>query len=140
MQQTELKQKAKEMMDHNQLGTLATVKDGKPFSRYMTFFHDDLTLYTATNKQTHKVDDINKNDNVHILLGYEGEGLNDAYLEIEGKAAVYDSSEIKKRLWNDDLEPWFDGPEDPDYTVLHIDPSEIRIMNESDQPEILELN
>ncbi|MCT2536179.1 pyridoxamine 5'-phosphate oxidase family protein [Aquibacillus koreensis] len=134
------KSEVEKILNDHQLGTLATVKDGKPFSRYMTFFNDDLTLYTATDNHTHKVDDIKNNPNVHILIGYTYDGLNDKYLEIEGQADVENTEGIKSKLWNEKLEPWFDGPEDPNYSVLKITPTEIRLMNTEDhEPRILEL-
>ncbi len=140
MEQHQIKDKATSILDSNLIGTMATVKEDKPFSRYMTFFNDDFTLYTATDKETHKVDDIEKNNRVHILLGYKGEGLEDAYLEIEGTAAIKESNDIKKKLWNDKLEAWFEGPDDPEYVVLEIKPIEIRLMNTKEgSPQLLEL-
>ncbi|WP_153464953.1 MULTISPECIES: pyridoxamine 5'-phosphate oxidase family protein [Sediminibacillus] len=140
MEQHQIKDKATSILDSNLIGTMATVKEDKPFSRYMTFFNDDFTLYTATDKETHKVDDIDKNNRVHILLGYKGEGLEDAYLEIEGTAAIKESNDIKKKLWNDKLEAWFEGPDDPEYVVLEIKPIEIRLMNTKEgSPQLLEL-
>ncbi|MDL4841142.1 pyridoxamine 5'-phosphate oxidase family protein [Aquibacillus rhizosphaerae] len=140
MVQTANKKEIEEILNDHQLGTLATVKDNKPFSRYMTFFNDNFTLYTATDRETHKVDDINKNPNVHILLGYTYDGINDKYIEIEGQAEIHDNQNIKEKLWNDKLKPWFNGPEDPSYTVLKIVPTKIRLMNTTNsEPQILEL-
>ncbi|WP_407271724.1 pyridoxamine 5'-phosphate oxidase family protein [Radiobacillus sp. PE A8.2] len=139
MEQNEIIEKVDEILSKNSLGTLATVRDNKPFSRYMTFYNDDLHLYTATNKDTHKVEDLEENNHVHILLGYQGEGLKDQYIEIEGKAIIQDSEEVKQKIWKEELEPWFDGPNDPNYTVLEIAPTEIRLMNTADgQPEVLD--
>ncbi|UFT99701.1 pyridoxamine 5'-phosphate oxidase family protein [Radiobacillus kanasensis] len=141
MNKQQLEEKVQQILDKNQIGTLASIKDNKPFSRYMTFFHEEgFHLYSATDKDTHKVEDLQENDQVHILIGYENKGLNDTYLEIEGKAKVKDSNDVKQMVWNDDLEPWFEGPDDPNYVVLDITPSEIRLMNDADhQPHRLEL-
>lgn len=54
MNQNEIKEKVLEVLDHHKVGSLATVEQGKPHSRYMTFFHDGLTIYTPTSKDTHK--------------------------------------------------------------------------------------
>ena len=88
MDQQQLKNKVLDILDHHKVGSLATVESGKPHSRYMTFFHDGLTLYTPTSDETHKAEEIENNPNVHVLLGYNGEGFGDAYLEIDryGKA------------------------------------------------------
>jgi general stress protein 26 len=40
----------------------------------MTFFNEELTLFTPTSANG-KIDEIEKNPNVHILIGYENEGL-----------------------------------------------------------------
>ncbi|PLT28572.1 pyridoxamine 5'-phosphate oxidase family protein [Peribacillus deserti] len=140
MDQQELRTKIIGLLEENAVGTLASVMNGKPHSRYMTFFNNDLTLYTPTNKETHKAEEIDNNPYVHILLGYQGEGFGDSYLEIEGKAAVREDADIKEKLWNDHLKPWFKGKDDPDYIVLEIKPSMIRLMNNKENsPQTLEL-
>lgn len=140
MNQQELRDKILGILDDNKVGTLATVKNNKPHSRYMTFFNESLTLYTPTNKETHKTEEIEENPNVHILLGYDGEGVGDTFVEIEGKASIRDDDEMKHKLWNDHLKPWFEGPDDPEYIVLEIKPSKITLMNSKDNsPQTLEL-
>ncbi|MBA2176724.1 pyridoxamine 5'-phosphate oxidase family protein [Halobacillus locisalis] len=141
MNQEELKAKIHEVMENHKVGTLATVKDGKPHTRYMTFSNNDaFTFFTPTNRETHKAEEIEENPNVHILLGYEGEGYGDGYLEIEGQAKIRDDQDIKDWLWNDRMKRWFDSKDDPEYIVLEIMPEAIRLMNEGeDTPEILEL-
>jgi general stress protein 26 len=106
----------------------------------MTFFNDELMLYTPTNKNTHKTEEIEENPNVHVLLGYEGEGYGDSYVEFEGKASISESAELKERLWNEHMKNWFEGPNDSEYIVLAIKPNKIRLMNsEYDSPQTLEL-
>ncbi|WGG46042.1 pyridoxamine 5'-phosphate oxidase family protein [Rossellomorea sp. DA94] len=140
MSQAELKQQILKVLDESKVGTLATVKNNKPHSRYMTFSHDELTLYTPTSNETHKTDEIEDNPNVHILLGYEGDGYGDTFVEIEGRASVEDSARYKEKLWNDHMKRWFEGPDDPNYIVLKIQPTAIRLMNdEEDSPQSLEL-
>lgn len=140
MSQAELKQQILKVLDESKVGTLATIKNQKPHSRYMTFSHDDLTLYTPTSSETHKTDEIEDNPNVHILLGYEGEGYGDTFVEVEGHASIEDSAHYKEKLWNDHMKRWFEGPDDPNYIVLKIQPTAIRLMNdEEDSPQSLEL-
>ncbi|MFD2923264.1 pyridoxamine 5'-phosphate oxidase family protein [Halobacillus naozhouensis] len=141
MNQQALKEKIFDIMEHHQVGTLATVKDGKPYSRFMTFSNDDeFTFFTPTNKETHKAEEIESNPNVYILIGYEGEGNGDAYLEVEGQAKIRDDQDIKDRLWNDRMKRWFSGKDDPEYIVLEIYPESIQLMNTgTDTPEKLEL-
>lgn len=134
MEQSQVKEKILKVLKEDFVGVLSTVENDKPYSRYMTFFNDEFTLYTATSADTEKVDEIEKNRNVHILLGYNGEGFGDSYVEISGTSEVSDSSELKKKVWNDHLKAWFDGPEDPSYVVLQINPSSIRLMNNNGEP------
>ncbi|PAK33061.1 pyridoxamine 5'-phosphate oxidase family protein [Bacillus safensis] len=130
MSQEELKQKVLNLLDEQKVGTLATVEQDKPHTRYMTFFHEGLTLYTPTSKETHKAEEIEKNPNVHILIGYSGEGFGDTYAEIAGTAALTDDPELIDRLWSDEMEKWFKGKEDPNLVILKIEPTSIRYMNE----------
>ncbi|ABV61086.1 MULTISPECIES: pyridoxamine 5'-phosphate oxidase family protein [Bacillus] len=130
MSQEELKQKVLSLLDEQKVGTLATVEQDKPHTRYMTFFHEGLTLYTPTSKETHKADEIEKNPNVHILIGYSGEGFGDTYAEIAGTATLTDDPELIDRLWSEEMEKWFKGKDDPNLVILKIDPTSIRYMNE----------
>ncbi|MCY9672136.1 pyridoxamine 5'-phosphate oxidase family protein [Bacillus pumilus] len=130
MSQEELKQKVLNLLDEQKVGTLATVEQDKPHTRYMTFFHEGLTLYTPTSKETHKADEIEKNPNVHILIGYSGEGFGDTYAEIEGTATLTDDPDLIDRLWSEEMEKWFKGKDDPNLVILKIDPTSIRYMNE----------
>lgn len=130
MSQEELKQKVLNLLDEQKVGTLATVEQDKPHTRYMTFFHVGLTLYTPTSKETHKAEEIEKNPNVHILIGYSGEGFGDTYAEIAGTATLTDDRELIDRLWSDEMEKWFKGKDDPNLVILKIDPTSIRYMNE----------
>ncbi len=133
MSQEELKQKVMNLLDEQKVGTLATVEQDKPHTRYMTFFHEGLTLYTPTSKETHKADEIEKNPNVHILIGYSGEGFGDTYAEIAGEATLTDDPELIDRLWSDEMEKWFKGKDDSNLVILKIDPTSIRYMNEGNR-------
>ncbi|MFJ8065786.1 pyridoxamine 5'-phosphate oxidase family protein [Psychrobacillus sp. NPDC096426] len=134
------KEIAQKILKDSLIGTMATIEQNKPHSRYMTFFNDDFILYTATSKKTHKVEEIQKNPNTHILLGYEGKGLGDAFLEIEGTVEEYDDESMKKKVWNNALKGWFDGPEDPNLIILKITPTQIRVMNiKGEEPQIVEI-
>lgn len=125
---------AQKILDESKVGTMATVQGGKPFTRYMTFFNDGFTLYTATSKQTDKVDELEANPHTHILIGYEGEGFGDDYLEIMGTAEVTDDEGLIDKVWNEELESYFDGPDDPNLVILKVQPDAMRVMNKKGQP------
>jgi general stress protein 26 len=140
MNQQELKDEILKVLENQKVGTLATVKNDRPHSRFMTFFHKDLTFYTPTNKKTHKAEEIAANPYVHILIGYDGEGYGDSYIEVEGKASIKSDKQTLEKFWDRGMERWFDGPEDPEFILLEIEPEQIRLMNAGqDTPEVLEI-
>jgi general stress protein 26 len=118
-----LQEKVEQVLDQHPVGTMATVRNDKPYSRYMTFFHDDLTLYTATNEHTHKVEDLRSNPNAHILVGQNG--TNEPHIEIEAKAEIEDSPQLKEKYWDESLRPWISGPDDSEYVLLRLQPQTI---------------
>jgi general stress protein 26 len=134
MSQNQIKENVLNIIRDHKIGVLSSVENNKPHSRYMTFFNDDLTLYTPTSGKTEKIDEIEKNPNVHILIGYDNEGLGDSYLEISGTSKINDSQELKDKLWNESFEKWFEGPKDPNYLILQIKPESIRLMNNNGEP------
>ncbi|AZV60763.1 MULTISPECIES: pyridoxamine 5'-phosphate oxidase family protein [Peribacillus] len=134
MSQNQIKEKVLNIIRDHKIGVLSSVENNKPHSRYMTFFNDELTLYTPTSGKTEKIDEIEKNPNVHILIGYDNEGLGDSYLEISGTSKINDSQELKDKLWNESFEKWFEGPKDPNYLILQIKPESIRLMNNNGEP------
>lgn len=134
------KEEALKILDKNMIGTMATVQQNKPHSRYMTFFNDNFTLYTATSKKTHKAEELKQNPNTHILLGYDGNGLGDSFLEIEGTVLESDDEAIKEKVWNKALKGWFEGPEDPDLLILKVTLTKMRLMNtKGEEPQVIEL-
>ncbi|WP_338448836.1 pyridoxamine 5'-phosphate oxidase family protein [Niallia oryzisoli] len=134
MSQENLKKKAMEIISKHRTGVLANVENNKPHTRYMTFFNKDLTLYTPTQMDTEKVDEIQKNPSASVLLGYEAKGISDSYIEVSGKSRINQSQELKQQFWDDSFQKWFDGPEDPNYVFLEIQPETIRILNTEGGP------
>lgn len=124
---------ASKILNESYVGTMAIIQENKPHSRYMTFFNEGFTLYTATSKKTEKVDEVESNPNTHILIGYDGDGFGDSYLEYTGKTSISDDESLKEKIWNDHMKPWFDGPGDPNLVILKIEPTSIRIMNKKGQ-------
>ncbi|WP_350494521.1 hypothetical protein [Cytobacillus solani] len=47
---------------------------------------------------------------------------------------IKDSPEVKTKLWNESFSNWFDGPEDPNYVLLQIQPEVIRLLNIHGEP------
>lgn len=136
MSEPDIKQQIMEIMSNHRTGVLSTVEDNKPHIRYMTFYNNDLTLFTPTQLDTEKIEEIEKNPSVSVLLGYENKGLSDAYVEVCGTASINRSQDLKKQFWDDSFNKWFDGPKDPNYVFLEIKPEMVRILNnEGDPPQ-----
>ncbi|TMU85022.1 general stress protein [Bacillus sp. BHET2] len=120
-----LKEKIVELFSHHKIGTLATIRDNKPYSRFMMFDHDDLILYTATNEHAHKAENISQNPHVHILLGYDRDSDHEHYVEIEAEASIEQSKELKEKFWNEKLKHWITSSDDPEYMLLKLTPKTI---------------
>ncbi|QPC45762.1 pyridoxamine 5'-phosphate oxidase family protein [Mangrovibacillus cuniculi] len=119
------KEKVLSIMKEHQVGTLATIRDGKPYSRFMLFQHEDLTLYTATNQHAHKADDLAQTPYVHVLLGLDASNFHEDYVEISAKAHVVEDKEKKKEMWSEKWSKWIPSPEDDDYVLVALKPETI---------------
>ena len=134
MSDQDLKKQVLNVISNHRTGVLSSVENNKPHSRYMTFYNEDLTLYTPTQLDTEKVEEIKKNPSISVLLGYEKKGQNDSYIEIAGTSTINDSQHLKSQFWDESFKQWFDGPEDPNYVFLQIQPETIRILNTHGEP------
>ena len=135
------KETALKILKKDSVGTMATVQRNKPHSRYMTFFNDDFTLYAATSTDTHKVEELRENPHTHILIGYEGKGFGDEYLEIEGTVEESKEESLKEKVLNLANNKYFKGPDDPKLVILKITPTQIRLMNNTgEDPQTIELS
>ncbi|CAH1213647.1 General stress protein 26 [Paenibacillus auburnensis] len=131
MDNKELEQTIIKALDDNKFGSFGTIEAGnKPKVRYMAVFHDGLNIYLATNRKTHKVEELKDNPNAFLLLGYEKGGGKDV-LEIEARVAVTKDDSLRSKIWNKSLEEWFKGPDDPDYVVLELEPTRIEYMGKN---------
>lgn len=131
MDNKELENKIIQALDDNTFGSFGTVEAGnKPKVRYMAVFHDGLNIYLATNRKTHKVEELKDNPNAYLLLGYEQGGGKDV-VEIEATVEVTKDESLRSKVWNPSLERWFEGPDDPDYVILELSPSRIEYMGQN---------
>ncbi|WNQ12185.1 pyridoxamine 5'-phosphate oxidase family protein [Paenibacillus aurantius] len=124
MERNQLEKHISSMLDNTRFCSFATVEGGKPHVRYMTVYHDGLTIYLATNRKSHKVEELDDNPHVHILTELKDDKP-DEFLQIEATATVTKDDSLRHKVWNDWLKPWFEGPDDPDYVILEVKPSRI---------------
>lgn len=129
-----LKEKVLKLISKHKNGVLSTVENNKPHSRYMTFYNENLTLFTPTKLNQEKIEEIEKNNAVSVLLGYEGNGQSDEYVEISGVAKINKSQDLKMKFWEESFKQWFEGPDDPNYILIQIQPKIVRILNTHDGP------
>lgn len=136
-----LKEKITTIIQGQRTGVLSTVRNDKPHSAFMMFFHEDFVLYVATDRKSKKITDIEKNPNVHVLLGREGKKLDEDYIEMEGLASIEEDSTLKNKFWNNSLKRWLLGPEDPNYVLIKINPDTIYYIDGAGttEPEFLRL-
>ncbi|EOP05249.1 general stress protein 26 [Bacillus cereus B5-2] len=136
-----LKEKIATIIQGQRTGVLSTVRNDKPHSAFMMFFHEDFVLYVATDRQSKKITDIENNPNVHVLLGREGKKLDEDYIEVEGLASIEEDSTLKNKFWNNSLKRWLLGPEDPNYVLIKINPDTIYYIDGAGttEPEFLRL-
>lgn len=124
--------KALKIIEKNKIGTMSTVSENKPVSRYMTFFNEGFILYTLTDKRTDKVEDLEKNPHTFILLGYDTGLLNNKYVEIAGQVSITEDQSLIEHLWSPFMNAIFDGKDDPNITVLKIQPDTVTLRGTKD--------
>lgn len=124
---TSVRDEILEVLNREKIGTMATVENGKPYSRYMTFQNDEFVLYTVTNKHSEKLEELQKNPYTHILYGYENGGFGDTFVEIEGKMTEIHEEGLKNKL-AEFFTGIFIGNND-EMVTLKIEPIRMRLMN-----------
>lgn len=69
MDNNELEQNIIKALDDNKFGSFGTIEAGnKPKVRYMAVFHEGLNIYLATNRKTHKVEELKDNPHAFCCL------------------------------------------------------------------------
>lgn len=126
---------AQNVIKEHRIGVLSTSKVDKPNARYMVFYNDGLELYTKTSDETNKVDEIEENPNVHVLLGYN-EPNKKEYIEVRGTAKIVDDE--KTIEWIKDVQQKTRIEDSATLQVIHIKPEQMIVHSPSlDQPEVV---
>jgi len=138
---SELKEKIFEKMKNYTLAALATIaEDGKPWARYVVVKADDqLNIWFATFKNSRKTSQVANNPEVHLTLGVSDPQTAVSWLQIQGRAELFEDAETRNEVWYDLLNSIFTGPDDPNYVVCKIKPYRIEYyMMNMPKPEIWE--
>lgn len=140
MQKEELKKKITEAIKQYPVASVATIRDGKPWARYMAMqSEEDLSLYSTSFALSRKICQIRKDDNVHVIFGADPKNFMLPYINVIGKAEILTDLEIKKKCWCEMLAQFFKGPEDPNYVVVKIAPTKVEYWQHgAGQPEVYE--
>lgn len=136
---SDLEQRILDIIHKPQLAALATVTDlNNPWVRYVVTVGDgDFKLRCATIAGSRKVKQIESNPNVHITCGVSSLMEMQPYVQIQGKATVTVAKEERHGFWNDMLASIFDGPDDPAYSVIVVEPYRIEYCTQgSYEPEV----
>lgn len=119
MEKEQLKQAIIDLIEQSLLGSVATVEGDKPHVRYMIIRHTgDLKLFAATYAKGSKISQIEKNHNVEIIMGGDAQNWEKPYITIRGTARVCTDQETKTESWDEKMENYFSGPDDPNYAVI----------------------
>lgn len=138
---SDLQKKIMEIIAQPQLSGLATVVDGnKPWVRYVVTMADrDLNIRCASFVESRKTEQIAANSEVHLTCGSNSFTEMKPYLQIQGRARVTTDKDERHGFWNEMLTPIFEGPDDPKYCVIIIEPYRIEYCSPgSFVPEVWE--
>lgn len=81
---------------------------------------DDGTLWFFTNRASQKVDEVNKEQRVHLVYADPGK---ENYLDVWGKAETTTDKAIIKEKWSPIIKAWFPGGvDDPNIALLKVKP------------------
>ncbi len=138
MDNTNLTNKINEILNTSRVGVLSTAYNNVPNSRYMIFYNDGNTLYTKTNVNSIKIDEIESNPRAHILIGYDDTN-NRSFLEIDATLSIAQGQETIDWLWQNQDKSFFDNKTDPELCVVKAQPQSIKIMNDKtlDEPQTI---
>jgi general stress protein 26 len=124
-----LKKQIFEVIGQPHLACFATVtEEGKPWARYvMATGDEDLTVRFATFVDSRKVGQIHLQPEVHLTCGATDPTTVKTYLQIQGKARLVTDEQERKALWNQELQRYFSGSDDPKFGVVIVEPYRIEV-------------
>lgn len=129
---SDLKQRILDILRVPQLTACATVtSEGKPWVRYVvTVSDDDMTIRFATMLESRKVQQLKNNPEIHLTCGVNSLEEMNPYLQIQGRAEISTDHKERHGFWNDMLKSVFDGPDDPRYCVIIVEPYRIEYCSQ----------
>ncbi len=135
----ELRRKIHEILKNPHLVSFATVtEEGKPWVYHvMAITSENFTINIATFVNARNVAQIKNNPEVHLTCGNTDPSQMKPYLQIQGRAELNTSEELRHGFWNSSLERIFLGPNDPLYGVIQVFPYRIEYWEpDKKEPEV----
>jgi len=123
----ELKAQAREFINANPMGHVASVAGEQPYSRVMQTarIDEDFTIYYAAFAWSSLIAQAHANPRVCITYYYEGEDV-----RVFGRAKLLIDADLRKELWQDIWEKyWPRRAEDPDYVIVRVTPERVEYRN-----------
>ncbi|QJC53425.1 pyridoxamine 5'-phosphate oxidase family protein [Paenibacillus albicereus] len=121
----ELEEKIAARLQKEKYGVLSTVEEDRPRSRYMSIFHDGLTVLLLADRRSWKVDQLEANPHANLLMGLEGHMWPKDIVDVQGRASIQDDRSVIRDLWESDMNRYWEGPDDPNIVVLKLVPDTI---------------
>ena len=95
----------------------------RPMSNNGEVQYDGDNWFFARRDST-KIGEILADDRVHLTFA-DNEGA--SFISVWGSGEIVDDVELKKKLWQESLERWFEnGPEDPEVTLIKVSAHKIQ--------------
>jgi general stress protein 26 len=116
-----------EHFQKQQIIYMATAEGDQPRVRPVSLIRLDDEFYVITGArggtETGKVKQIKVNPKVEFYMTIQGEG-SQGFVRGETVVSIVDDPGLKERLYGeiDWASSYFDGPEDPSYVLLHMEP------------------
>jgi len=113
-------EKLKGLIEEIDFAMLTTHANGKLRSRPMSTqqFEFDGDLWFFTSEETHKVEEIEKNNEVNVAYSKPEDNT---YISVSGTASIVKDREKIEELWNPILKAWFPkGLDDPSLCLLKV--------------------
>ena len=123
--------KLKEMIEDIDFCMLTTLSNGKLKSRPMSTqkFEFDGELWFLTSDETHKVEEVLKNDHVNVAYSMPEDNT---FISVCGRAEISKDKERIKGFWNPIFKAWFPkGLDDPSLSLLKVEVEEAEYWDSS---------
>ena len=142
MAKEELKKKIHEVIKGVSMGCFATIKDGKPWVRYVMVSGDEnLDIYFTAMKQSRKIRQIQADPHCHVLVGGDAKDFTKSLVQVAGRAEILEDLETKKKFWQEYHKTMFKGPDDPNFVVIRVKPGQIELWGGGKmEPEVYDVH